>query len=60
MSEITENTTKNQDNCTESVETSTLDAILYKTVNEHPFTVSGGAVIIGVTILKIIKKIRGK
>jgi hypothetical protein len=38
----------------------TLDHLLLQTINEHPFTVSGGALIIGVTILKIIKKLRGK
>jgi hypothetical protein len=40
--------------------TSTLDALLHSAVNEHPFTISGGAIIIGVTILKIIKKLKGK
>jgi hypothetical protein len=34
--------------------TATLDHLLLQTVSEHPFTVSGGA------ILKIIKKLRGK
>jgi hypothetical protein len=38
----------------------TLDHLLFQTVNEHPFTVSGGALIIGITILKIIKKLRGR
>jgi hypothetical protein len=38
----------------------TLDHILLQTVHEHPFSVSGGALVIGVTILKIIKKLRGK
>jgi hypothetical protein len=37
----------------------TLDHLLLQTVHEHPFSVSGGALIIGVTILKIIKKLRG-
>jgi hypothetical protein len=37
----------------------TLDHLLLQTVHEHPFSVSGGAVIIGVTLLKIIKKLRG-
>ncbi|MDR1207944.1 MAG: hypothetical protein LBJ89_01175 [Holosporales bacterium] len=40
--------------------TDTLDHLLFQTVHEHPFSVSGGALIIGVTILKIIKKLRGK
>jgi hypothetical protein len=38
----------------------TLDHLLIQTVSEHPFTVSGGALIIGLTILKIIKKLRGR
>lgn len=38
----------------------TLDHLLFQTVHEHPFSVSGGALIIGVTLLKIIKKLRGK
>jgi hypothetical protein len=38
----------------------TLDHLLIQTVSEHPFTMSGGALIIGITILKIIKKLRGK
>jgi hypothetical protein len=37
-----------------------LDGILHNLVNNHPFTISGGAMIIGITILKIIKKLRGK
>jgi hypothetical protein len=37
----------------------TLDHLLLQTVSEHPFTVSGGALIIGITLLKIIKKLRG-
>jgi hypothetical protein len=40
--------------------TDTLDHLLFQTVHEHPFTVSGGALIIGITLLKIIKKLRGK
>ncbi|MDR1208264.1 MAG: hypothetical protein LBJ89_02840 [Holosporales bacterium] len=40
--------------------TDTLDHLLLQTVHEHPFSVSGGALIIGVTLLKIIKKLRGK
>jgi hypothetical protein len=38
----------------------TLDNLLLQTVHEHPFSVSGGALIIGVTLLKIIKKLKGK
>jgi hypothetical protein len=38
----------------------TLDNLLLQTVHEHPFSVSGGALIIGITVLKIIKKLRGK
>jgi hypothetical protein len=46
---------------TKTIEThDTLDHLLFQTVNEHPFTVSGGALIIGITILKIIKKLRGR
>jgi hypothetical protein len=37
-----------------------LDHILRDLVNDHPFTVSGGAIIIGITILKIIQKLRRK
>jgi hypothetical protein len=37
-----------------------LDYILRDLVNDHPFTVSGGAIVIGVTILKIIQKLRQK
>jgi hypothetical protein len=37
-----------------------LDQVLRNLVSEHPFTISGGALIIGITILKIIKKLRGK
>jgi hypothetical protein len=40
--------------------TDTLDHLLLQTVHEHPFTVSGGALIIGITVLKIIKKLRGQ
>jgi hypothetical protein len=46
----TESTASNHD---------TLDHILLQTVHEHPFSVSGGTLIIGVTLLKIIKKLRG-
>jgi hypothetical protein len=45
---------------TVDVQHDTLDHLLIQTVNEHPFTMSGGALIIGIAILKIIKKLRGK
>ncbi|MDR1208335.1 MAG: hypothetical protein LBJ89_03210 [Holosporales bacterium] len=45
---------------TGTVSHDTLDHFLLQTVHEHPFSVSGGALIIGITILKIIKKLRGK
>ncbi|MDR1208498.1 MAG: hypothetical protein LBJ89_04045 [Holosporales bacterium] len=40
--------------------TDTLDHLLLQTVSEHPFSVSGGALIICITFLKIIKELRGK
>jgi hypothetical protein len=40
--------------------TDTLDHILIHIVHEHPFTISGGGLIIGITILKILNKLRGK
>lgn len=37
-----------------------LDGVLRNLVNDHPFTISGGAIIICITILKIILKLRRK
>jgi hypothetical protein len=54
-------TNENEITTTKTVEVQhdTLDHLLFQ-VHEHPFSVSGGALIIGVTLLKIIKKLRGK
>jgi hypothetical protein len=37
-----------------------LDNLFFQVVHEHPFTVSGGALIIGITLFKIMKKLSGK
>jgi hypothetical protein len=37
-----------------------LDHTLRNLVNDHPFTVSSGVIIISITILKIIRKLRRK